>query len=139
MVSKSSQPQYATIRSKGIYNGLTVFPDTVTGLSAIVTGSNGISGDHMVRVLAESPQRWSNIYTMSRRPLQRTENGRPMLGIFRWISEQPPGGYSESYEGTWCQGVRRQRFLLRSVGEMLTGTHNSPGIMSFLFGHPSSA
>lgn len=57
-----------TIRSKGIYHGLPVFPSTIKGLSAIVTGANGISGDHMVRVLDESPERWSNIYALSRRP-----------------------------------------------------------------------
>lgn len=56
-----------TIRSKGIYRGLPVFPSTGP-FSAIVTGANGISGDHMVRVLDESPERWSNIYTLSRRP-----------------------------------------------------------------------
>ena len=57
-----------TVQSKGIYHGLPVFPESLKGLSAIVTGANGISGDHMVRVLAESPERWSNIYTLSRRP-----------------------------------------------------------------------
>lgn len=60
-------PKQLTIQSKGIYHGLPVFPESLSGLSAIVTGSNGISGDHMVRVLAESPERWANIYTMSRR------------------------------------------------------------------------
>jgi hypothetical protein len=57
-----------TVQSKGIYNGLPVFPDTLKGLSAIVTGANGISGDAMVRVLAESPERWTNIFALSRRP-----------------------------------------------------------------------
>jgi len=57
-----------TIRSKGIYHGLPIFPETIKGLSAIVTGANGISGDHMVRVLNESPERWTNIYALSRRP-----------------------------------------------------------------------
>ena len=57
-----------TVQSKGIYHGLPVFPESLKGLSAIVTGANGISGDHMVRVLTESPERWSNIYTLSRRP-----------------------------------------------------------------------
>lgn len=64
----SSPVKYTTIQSKGIYHGLPVFPDSLKGLSAIVTGANGISGDHMVRVLAESPERWSNIYALSRRP-----------------------------------------------------------------------
>ena len=64
----SAAPTYTTVQSKGIYHGLPVFPDNITGLSAIVTGANGISGDHMVRVLAESPERWTNIYALSRRP-----------------------------------------------------------------------
>nr|KMM69946.1 aldo-keto reductase family protein [Coccidioides posadasii RMSCC 3488] len=61
-------PQYLTVQTKGIYHGLPVFPQSLKGLSAIVTGANGISGDHMMRVLAESPERWTNIYAMSRRP-----------------------------------------------------------------------
>lgn len=36
------------VQSKGIYHGLLVFPDHVQGLTAIVTGANGMSGDHMV-------------------------------------------------------------------------------------------
>ncbi|OJJ77977.1 hypothetical protein ASPBRDRAFT_253535 [Aspergillus brasiliensis CBS 101740] len=56
------------ICSKGIYHGLPVFPDDVTGLTAIVTGANGISGDYMLRVLCESPKRWKKIYALSRRP-----------------------------------------------------------------------
>lgn len=64
----ASSARYITVQSKGIYHGLPIFPDSLKGLSAIVTGANGISGDHMVRVLAESPERWTNIYTLSRRP-----------------------------------------------------------------------
>ncbi|KAK2804500.1 hypothetical protein FQN50_006575 [Emmonsiellopsis sp. PD_5] len=68
MYVKDPKPdvQVTTIQSKGIYHGLPVFPDSLKGLSAIVAGSNGMSGDHMVRVLSESPQRWTNIYTISR-------------------------------------------------------------------------
>lgn len=64
----NNQPQYQTVQSKGIYHGLPVFPESLTNLSAIVTGANGVSGEHIVRVLDEAPNRWSNIYTMSRRP-----------------------------------------------------------------------
>ncbi|KAK2781654.1 hypothetical protein FQN53_000445 [Emmonsiellopsis sp. PD_33] len=69
MYVKDPKPdvQVTTIQSKGIYHGLPVLPDSLKGLSAIVAGSNGMSGDHMVRVLSESPQRWTNIYTISRR------------------------------------------------------------------------
>lgn len=74
-----------TICSKDIYHGLPVFPDDVEGLTAIVTGANGISGTYMVghtpnsiftvnltdrqlRVLCESPKRWKKIYAVCRRP-----------------------------------------------------------------------
>lgn len=56
------------VRDVGIYHGLPVFDPSTKGLTAIVTGANGISGHHMVRVLAESPERWSKIYCLSRRP-----------------------------------------------------------------------
>ncbi|KAL0254862.1 hypothetical protein SLS55_009386 [Diplodia seriata] len=58
------------IQPKGIYRGLPVFPhtDDKKDLTAIITGANGISGQHMLRVLAQNPQRWSKIYCLSRRP-----------------------------------------------------------------------
>lgn len=37
------------MRSDGIYHGLPVFPEHLEGLTAIITGANGISGTHMVR------------------------------------------------------------------------------------------
>lgn len=56
------------IQSRGIYHGLPVYPSELKGLKAIVTGANGISGQHMVRVLSQAPTRWSKIYCLSRRP-----------------------------------------------------------------------
>lgn len=56
------------IQSKGIYHGLPVFPSDVKGLTAIITGANGISGHYALRVLSQSPERWSKIYCLSRRP-----------------------------------------------------------------------
>ncbi len=58
------------VRSHGIYHGLPTFPDSpdLTDLTAVVTGANGISGYHMVKVLAQSPKRWTKIYCLSRRP-----------------------------------------------------------------------
>ena len=32
------------------------------------TGANGISGYHALKVLGQSPERWSKIYCLSRRP-----------------------------------------------------------------------
>lgn len=57
-----------TVQSKGIYHGLPVYPSSVKGLTAIITGANGISGNYMLRVLAEAPERWTKIYCLSRRP-----------------------------------------------------------------------
>ncbi|KAK5203306.1 hypothetical protein LTR41_010949 [Exophiala xenobiotica] len=62
--------------SHGIYPGLPVFPDDVKGLTAIVTGANGISGCYMLKVLSQAPQRWSKIYCLSRRP-PLIDNGLP--------------------------------------------------------------
>ena len=56
------------VHSVGIYHGLPVFPSDVTGLTAIITGANGISGYYMYRVLAQDPKRWKKIYCLSRRP-----------------------------------------------------------------------
>jgi hypothetical protein len=58
------------VSSKGIFHGLPSFessPDS-KDLTAIVTGANGISGYHMVKVLAAAPERWKKIYCLSRRP-----------------------------------------------------------------------
>lgn len=56
------------IQTKGIYHGLPVYPDSLKGLTAIITGANGISGHYMLRVLSQSPERWTKIYALSRRP-----------------------------------------------------------------------
>lgn len=57
-----------TVHSIGIYHGLPVYPSEFRGLTAIITGANGISGNYMLRVLAEAPERWTKIYCLSRRP-----------------------------------------------------------------------
>lgn len=56
------------VQSKGIYHGLPVYDPSIKGLTAIITGANGISGHYMLKVLAQSPERWSKIYCLSRRP-----------------------------------------------------------------------
>lgn len=67
-MASSSQTQL--VRSHDIFHGLPTFPDTpeYKNLTAIVTGASGISGQHMIRVLAQAPERWTKIYSMSRRP-----------------------------------------------------------------------
>jgi hypothetical protein len=56
------------VESKGICHGLPVYPFSLKGLTAIITGANGISGNYMLRVLAQDPERWTKIYCLSRRP-----------------------------------------------------------------------
>lgn len=56
------------VQKKGIYNNLPTFSPDLKGLTAIVTGANGISGFHTMRVLLESPQRWTKVWAASRRP-----------------------------------------------------------------------
>lgn len=58
-----------SVQSEGIFHGLPVFPDhDRKGYTAIVTGANGISGAHILRTLANTPERWSKIYALSRKP-----------------------------------------------------------------------
>ncbi|KAF2659927.1 NAD dependent epimerase/dehydratase family protein-like protein [Lophiostoma macrostomum CBS 122681] len=59
-----------TVHSNGIYHGLPTYPPSrkTQNLTAIITGANGISGNYMLRVLAQAPERWSKIYCLSRRP-----------------------------------------------------------------------
>ena len=56
------------LSTHGIYHSLPTFDPSITNLSAIVTGANGISGFHTMRVLLQSPQRWSKVFALSRRP-----------------------------------------------------------------------
>lgn len=58
------------VHSEGIFHGLPTYNKDAehTNLTAIVTGANGISGYHMVKVLAAAPERWKKIYCLSRRP-----------------------------------------------------------------------
>lgn len=60
--------QTQQIHPKTIFHALPVYPPEITGLTAIITGANGISGHYMLQVLSESPQRWKKIYCLSRRP-----------------------------------------------------------------------
>lgn len=58
-----------SVFSKDEFYGLPTFPDAEgKKYSAIVTGANGITGAHMLRVLAEAPERWGTIYALSRKP-----------------------------------------------------------------------
>lgn len=56
------------LRNIDIYHNLPTFDSSLTNLTAIVTGANGISGFYLMRALLDSPERWSKIYALSRRP-----------------------------------------------------------------------
>jgi aspartate-semialdehyde dehydrogenase len=58
----------SNVVSRGVYNGLPTYPESTKGLTAIVAGANGISGQYMLKVLTQSPERWTKIYALSRRP-----------------------------------------------------------------------
>jgi hypothetical protein len=58
--------QTEVVVTKGIFTGLPTFPPSLTGLSAVVVGASGISGQHMLHVLSQSPNRWSKVYALSR-------------------------------------------------------------------------
>jgi hypothetical protein len=52
--------------SSGIYHGLPTF--NAIGQTAIVCGSNGLSGQAMLKVLLAHPDRWTSIYALSQGP-----------------------------------------------------------------------
>lgn len=62
-------PTKLVIQSDGIFHGLPTYDSSgLQPQTALVAGATGLSGYHMVRVLAASPQRWSKIYCLSSRP-----------------------------------------------------------------------
>jgi hypothetical protein len=60
--------KHLPLKHSGIFKNLPTFSPDIKGLTAIVTGANGISGFHTMRVLLESPHRWKKVYAISRRP-----------------------------------------------------------------------
>ena len=56
------------LRQSGIYRNLPNFDPSIKGLTAIIVGATGISGFNTLRCLLDSPERWNNIYALSRKP-----------------------------------------------------------------------
>jgi nucleoside-diphosphate-sugar epimerase len=57
-----------TVYNNDIFNNLPTFPNhDGKKYTAIVTGANGITGAHLIRVLAAAPERWETVYALSRR------------------------------------------------------------------------
>ena len=67
MPSSLDQP----LRTSGIYRNLPTFDESVKGLKAIVCGATGISGFNTIRSLLDTPNRWSKIYALSRKPFSK--------------------------------------------------------------------
>lgn len=57
------------LRQSGIYRNLPSFDSSLKGLKALVVGATGISGFHTIRALLDTPERWSEVYAVSRSPL----------------------------------------------------------------------
>jgi nucleoside-diphosphate-sugar epimerase len=67
MPSSLEQP----LRQSGIYRNLPTFDSSVKDLKAIVCGATGISGFNTIRSLLDTPDRWSKIYALSRKPFSK--------------------------------------------------------------------
>lgn len=63
----SSSSSSLPLQNKGIFHNLPTFDPTIKNKTALVTGANGISGFHTLRVLLESPERWTKVWAASRR------------------------------------------------------------------------
>ncbi|KAK4505209.1 hypothetical protein PRZ48_003172 [Zasmidium cellare] len=66
-------PTQQLVENKGIYHALPTYsPSPSTqNLTALITGANGISGYHMLKVLCAAPaSRWKKIYALTRREPQ---------------------------------------------------------------------
>lgn len=72
----TQQRRVQQVYSQGIYHGLPVIDERHAGLSAIVVGASGMSGQLMVDNLTQSPERWSNVFALSRRPPQSSPSAR---------------------------------------------------------------
>jgi hypothetical protein len=72
-MSSQNEPKIISVQSRGIYHGMPVFSDDIKGLKALILGANGISGQAMVSALSENPERWSQVYALSRKASSITD------------------------------------------------------------------
>jgi hypothetical protein len=57
-----------SITTKDVCYGVPTYPNIPDGQTAIVAGANGVSGQYMLKLLADNPKRWKKVYALSRRP-----------------------------------------------------------------------
>lgn len=69
------------ITSSGIFHGLPEYDGSETKHSALIAGANGITGAHVVKVLNEHPDRWNNVYALSRK-----EPAHPLEGNVKYLT-----------------------------------------------------
>ena len=64
----ATHPNQQLVYSRGRCHGLPLLDDNIRGLSTIVVGASGMSGQSMIDLLVQNPQRWTKIFALSRRP-----------------------------------------------------------------------
>lgn len=77
------------VYSNGIYHGLPVIDESHTGLSAIVVGASGISGQSQIDVLLQSPKRFTKIYALSRRAPQASKDATALQHVAVDLLDDP--------------------------------------------------
>ncbi|KAK9365372.1 hypothetical protein V1509DRAFT_382515 [Lipomyces kononenkoae] len=136
-----SSPRALIIQSKGIYHGLPIIPPNTKGLRAIVAGASGISGQHMIEVLGESPERWENVYAISRRlPMVRTGNLQHISSDLLSPPEEIAAALRHNNVQAWVTAQAtsskyRYYFIIRSRVERakLKYYTHPPGICSLIY------
>ncbi len=69
------------VKSSGVFHGLPAYPEDGEKHSVLVAGANGITGANVIKVLSEHPERWSNVYALSRRA-----PAKPLGGNVKYLS-----------------------------------------------------
>jgi nucleoside-diphosphate-sugar epimerase len=69
------------VKSLGIFHGLPDYDGIGKKHSALIAGANGITGSHVVKVLNENPDIWSNVYALSRK-----EPANPLGGNVKYLT-----------------------------------------------------
>ncbi|TKA34508.1 hypothetical protein B0A49_13203 [Cryomyces minteri] len=89
-----------TVHTNGIYHGLPTFEPSHKNLSAVITGVNGISGQHMLRILAEAPERWIKSPEEIGEVLKKEGVKADYVFFYSYIQVEPKEG-----AGLWSNAV----------------------------------
>jgi hypothetical protein len=116
-------PQFFTVQNKGIFHSLPTFPEhDGKKYTAIVTGANGLSGSHIVDVLAEAPERWGIIYAMSRRaPVSTRSNVKNIAADFLGgTPEELAESFKKQGITAWVLSLRAWEFVKQWLMMLVT-------------------